>query len=63
MGAAIDARLEELERIAKSTGTAVGMCYPYPVSIERVAHWAANLPPGDFVLSPVSAVVNRQNIE
>lgn len=61
--AAIDARLEELERIAKSTGTAVGMCYPYPVTIERIANWAAKLPINDFVLAPVSAVVNRQNIE
>jgi len=58
--AAIDSRLAELERIARDGGTAVGIGFPYPVTIERVAAWAAGLPSRGFVLAPVSAVVNRQ---
>jgi len=57
---AIDARLEELERIALKNTAAVGMGYPYPVSIERVAAWAQNLAAKGIVLAPVSAIVNRQ---
>ncbi len=57
---AIDARLEELERIALKNTVAVGMGYPYPVSIERVAAWAQNLAAKGLVLAPVSALVNRQ---
>lgn len=58
--AAIDGRLAELEAIARDGGTAVGIGFPYPVTIERVAAWAAGLPSRGFVLAPVSAVVNRQ---
>ena len=56
---AIDARLFELERIAKSAGTAVGIGFPYPVTVERVSQWAAALRKKRFVLAPVSAVVKR----
>jgi hypothetical protein len=61
--AAIDARLEELERIAKSTGTAVGIGYPYPVTIERIAAWAPGLAARGIMLAPISAAVNRQSVE
>ena len=53
---AIDARLFELERIAKSTGSAVGMGLPYPVTIERLAVWAQTLEAKGLVLVPVSAL-------
>ncbi|MCW5752612.1 MAG: divergent polysaccharide deacetylase family protein [Alphaproteobacteria bacterium] len=53
----IDARLEELERIARDHGTALGIGYPYPVTIERVAAWAAQLERKGLLLAPVSAVV------
>ncbi len=53
---AIDARLFELERIAKSTGSAVGMGLPYPVTIERLAIWAQTLEAKGLVLVPVSAL-------
>lgn len=61
--AAIDARLDELERIAKATGIAVGIGYPYPVTIERIGAWAQGLPGRGLALAPVSAVVNRQAVE
>jgi len=59
----IDARLLELERIAQQTGTAVGIgTRPYPVTIERIAAWAATLDAKGFDLVPVSAVANRQAV-
>lgn len=60
---AIDARLFELERIATSVGTAVGIGFPYPVTIERVAAWAKGLAAKGLVLAPLSAVANRQDIQ
>ena len=60
---AIDARLFELERIATSVGTAVGIGFPYPVTIERIAAWAQGLDGKGLVLAPLSAVANRQNIQ
>jgi len=59
----IDQRLKELERIARFTGTAVGIGYPYPVTLERIAVWARSLNRKGFVLAPVSAVTNRQEIQ
>lgn len=53
----IDARLEELERIAREHGSAIGIGYPYPVTIERVAAWAGQLERKGLLLAPVSAVV------
>lgn len=55
----IDARLEELERVARESGTALGLGYPYPVTIERVAAWATGLERKGLVLAPVSAIVTR----
>ncbi|HEX6980784.1 MAG TPA: divergent polysaccharide deacetylase family protein [Alphaproteobacteria bacterium] len=57
---AIDARLAEIERIARETGSAVAMAQPYPVSLERLAAWIPSLESKGFVLSPLTAVVNRQ---
>ncbi len=53
---AIDARLFELERIAKSSGSAVGIGFPYPVTIERLAAWAQSLDEKGLALVPVSAL-------
>ncbi|HJN18776.1 MAG TPA: divergent polysaccharide deacetylase family protein, partial [Armatimonadota bacterium] len=60
---AIDARLFELERIATSVGTAVGIGFPYPVTIERIASWASTLADKGLILAPLSAVANRQDIQ
>ena len=53
---AIDGRLSELERIARATGTAVGIGYPFPVTIERLAAWIETLDEKGLVLAPMSAV-------
>jgi len=60
--ATIDSRLKDLERIARYTGTAVGIGYPYPVTLERISQWAKTLARKGFVLVPVSAAINRQEI-
>ncbi|MFN4282297.1 MAG: divergent polysaccharide deacetylase family protein [Alphaproteobacteria bacterium] len=56
----IDRQLEELEKIARSEGAALGIGAPYPVTIERVARWTQELDAKGIALAPVSAVVDRQ---
>ncbi|HYC05545.1 MAG TPA: divergent polysaccharide deacetylase family protein [Azospirillaceae bacterium] len=56
----VDAQLAELERLAKANGAAVGFAQPYPVTIERIALWAASLRDRGIVLAPITAVLNRQ---
>ena len=56
---AIDARLAELERIARATGSAIGIAFPYPVSIERIAAWAETLENRGLVLAPISNLAKR----
>jgi polysaccharide deacetylase 2 family uncharacterized protein YibQ len=41
---AIDRALEALEERARTTGFAIGFVRPYPLSLERIARWAAGLP-------------------
>jgi polysaccharide deacetylase 2 family uncharacterized protein YibQ len=55
----IDARLAALEQIAHDRGSALGLAGPpRPVTVTRIAAWAATLERRGFVLAPVSAVVN-----
>lgn len=56
---AIDARLAELEQLAKARGVAVGMASPYPVSLERIAAWSAKLDAAGIALVPVSEIARR----
>ena len=56
---AIDAQLLELEQIANRRTIAVGIGYPYPVTIERLAAWIPSLAQKGIELAPVSAVVDR----
>jgi len=53
---AINARLSEIERLARENGAAVAMAQPYPVTIERLRDWSAELESRGFVLAPVSAL-------
>ena len=57
---AIDARLDEIERIARVSGFAVGIGQPFPVTIDRLVEWSRNLDEKGFALAPVSAMVNAQ---
>ncbi len=57
---AIDARLVQVENVARSEGFAVAMGRPYPVTIERLREWAKGLEARGFALAPISALANRQ---
>lgn len=54
---AIDSRLGEIERIARSTGHAVGIGSAFPVTMDRLVHWAQTLDAKGLTLAPVSALV------
>ena len=56
---AIDAQLLELEQIARRGGLAVGIGYPFPVTIERLAAWVPTLAQKGIELAPISAIVGR----
>jgi uncharacterized protein len=56
-GMEIDARLSELEQLARANGSASGTASVSPVAIERIANWAKGLEGRGFVLVPASAIV------
>ena len=58
--AAIDTRLKEIERIAKTAGHAVGIGSPFPVTIDRLQRWVQTLEGKGLALAPVSALVDTQ---
>ncbi|MGH6954432.1 MAG: divergent polysaccharide deacetylase family protein [Alphaproteobacteria bacterium] len=53
---AIDARLREVELIARRKGAAVAIGFPHPVTIERLALWAESLEAKGLALAPITAV-------
>jgi polysaccharide deacetylase 2 family uncharacterized protein YibQ len=57
---AIDGRLQQIERIARSEGSAVAFAMPFPITIERLLAWIPTLEAKGFVLAPVTAVVGHQ---
>ncbi len=59
-GVAIDARLVQVENVARGEGFAVTMGRPYKVTIERLRDWAKGLEARGFALAPISALANRQ---
>ena len=60
--AAIDERLKELEVVAKAGNAAIGIAFPYPVTIERLAGWAAGLQSRGITLAPISAFGARSYV-
>jgi len=59
---AIDGRLQQIERIARTRGVAVAMGYAYPVTIERLTAWSRGLAGKGLTLAPISAVAGRQEV-
>jgi uncharacterized protein len=53
---AINRNLAGLEALAQRNGTALGMGFAYPVTVERVAAWAQTLEAKALVLAPASAL-------
>ncbi len=60
---AIDAQLAALEAEADRRAIAVGLAHLYPITIERIERWARALGERGVVLTPASAVANRQFLE
>lgn len=58
--AAIDRALADLERLALSSGSAVGIGHPYPVTLERLRAWLPTLSAKGLVLAPITATVERR---
>ena len=56
----VDARLAQIERVALTERVAVAMARPFPVTLERLAAWLAELDESGFVLVPLTAVANQQ---
>ena len=54
---AIDGRLQQLERLARTHKGAVAMGLGYPVTIERVGAWTETLGAKGIALAPASALV------
>ena len=53
---AIDARLAQIERLARANGAAVAMGRPYPATLERLRAWVRSLDDRGFVLVPITAL-------
>ncbi len=59
----IDAKLAKLEALARERGAVIGLAtMPRPVTIDRIAAWAATLSQHGIALVPVSAVAAMQAI-
>jgi polysaccharide deacetylase 2 family uncharacterized protein YibQ len=56
----IDAKLIDLENIARQQGQALGIARPYPVTLERLAQWATTLEEKGIDLAPVSALTGAR---
>ncbi|MBM3560140.1 MAG: divergent polysaccharide deacetylase family protein [Alphaproteobacteria bacterium] len=56
----IDARLAEVERIAREVGASLAIGHCYPVTIERLRVWTQGLLAKGIALVPASALVGRQ---
>ncbi len=58
--AGIEAKLAELETIARTAKAAVGYAQPLPVTLDRLIAWIPTLEGKGIALVPVSAVAGRQ---
>lgn len=57
--AAIMGQLNAVEAAAKQRGSALGMGFSYPVTVEAVARWTAGLDARGLQLAPASAMTQR----
>lgn len=56
----IDRRLDELVKIATTSGFAVGIGQPYPATVERVAAFVRGADARGLAIAPISAIADRQ---
>jgi polysaccharide deacetylase 2 family uncharacterized protein YibQ len=57
--AAIDARLSQLENLARSRGIAIGVASDLPLSLKRITEWSKGLEARGVLLVPVSASIKE----
>ena len=57
---AIDQQLLTLEASALQRGTALGIGFAYPVTVDQIANWADSLPLKGYMLAPASAVIKSR---
>jgi len=57
---AIEARLAELERVARRTGSAIAIGHPHDATLDALKSWLRDAPSKGFVLVPVSAIVKER---
>jgi polysaccharide deacetylase 2 family uncharacterized protein YibQ len=57
---AVEARLAEVERIARSRGQAIAIGHPHDATIAALAAWLPTLQARGFALVPLSAIVKRK---
>ncbi len=57
---AIDSRLAQVERLARTKGVAVAMANVYPTTFRQLRRWADSLNEKGLALAPVTAVLGRQ---
>ena len=59
----VERRLQELERVAKEWGSALGVAGDAsPVLLDRITSWATGLEQRGIVLAPVTAILRRPEI-
>ena len=56
----IDAKLGEIERLARGSGQALGFASPYPITVDRLLAWLPGAQQRGIALAPVSAIADRQ---
>lgn len=56
----IDRRLDELVKIATTSGFAVGIGQPYPATVERVTAFVRAADERGLAIAPISAIANHQ---
>jgi uncharacterized protein len=59
---AIDARLADLERIARRNGTALAIGHPHDQTLDALTVWLAELSQRGFQLVPLTAIVKQRNL-
>ncbi len=60
--AAVNARLEETEELARRRGFAVAIGHPRDATLQALEMWLAALPGRGFVLVPLSAIIARPGV-
>lgn len=57
---AIDARLAELERVARHSGSAIAIGHPHDATLDALKPWLRDAASKGFVLVPLSAIVKER---